>query len=324
MKKRRIKNVKVDQKVEDVSQDKLLKTAFELFFRDLLELVVPDLAATWDLDSIKLRSEELFADLRKHGHRVPDLVGEIMALEEVEIFFVHLEIEGTFRTAFDPRMWEYYMHLRLQTKKRIVPIVVFLRGGPAGLEWREVVDRVGTVEVARFRYLAFGLSRSEAADYLKRPQPLAAALAARMRRGKWDKVEHKLRCLKAISEAEDLDVDRRYILGKIVETSIQLDEEEEQRFQEELNKETNKEVQEMAVTWQEALAESKATGWMEGKQEGSLHAAHQAVLIAARGRFGSIPATFERRVRSIEDVDRLFRILEQIAKAQSLDEIDLK
>ncbi len=327
------------RKVEDISQDKLLKTAFELFFRDLVELVVPELAATWNLETIKLGSDKLFTDLRKRGHVVPDLIAEVATLGGSQIVVVHVEIEGTFRKAFDLRMWCYYMHLRLQTKKSIVPIVVFLHGGPAGIEWREVVDWVDSIEIARFRYLAFGLSRSQASEYLARPQPLAAALAARMRRGKWDKVEHKLRCLQAIGEAKNLDVDHQYILGKIVETSVRLDEEEEQRFYDELRKDANKEVQEMAITWQEALAESKATGWAEGKAqgwmegrqegeakgrlEGEVYAAHLAVLIAARGRFGTVPAVFESQVRAIKDLDRLFQILERIAKARSLGEIDL-
>lgn len=97
-------------------------------------------------------------------------------------------------------------------------IVVFLRGGPPGVEVRQVVDRVGPFEINRFRYLALGLSQSLAEEYVDRPQPLAAALAALMRSEVWGRVERKIECLQAIRRPENLDRSQRFLLARIVNT----------------------------------------------------------------------------------------------------------
>jgi hypothetical protein len=62
----------------------------------------------------------------------------------------------------------------------------------------------------------------------------------------------------------------------------------------------------MVVTWEEALAESKA----EGLAEGENRAARKAILLLARACHREVPPSFAERVRAIDDLDRLYRILE--------------
>ena len=211
------------------------------------------------------------------------------------------------------------MHLTLRENKPVISIVVFLKGGTGGVEIREVSMRVGPFEVWRFRYLALGLSRSLAEDFVDRPQPLAAALAALMRSKVWDNVERKVRCLQAISQANDLDVRQRFLLARIVNTYVQLTADEEERFAVELKREGNEEVRKMVVTWEEALAESRA----EGEAIGRAKAAQDADLRAAERRFGSLPTAFEDRIRATQDPERLYQILDQILEAESIEGIDL-
>lgn len=201
--------------------------------------------------------------------------------------------------------------------------VVFLKGGPPGVEVREVRHRVGPFEPLRWRYLAFGLSRSLAEDYVGRPQPLAAALAALMRSEVWDEVEKKLRCFDALSRARDLGSDRRFLLARVVETYVELDEEEQERFDAEMEREINKEVREMVVTWEEALAESRAEGRQEGQLEGRVVATQDAILRLVTRRNGSLPAGCEEKLRAIEDLGRLDEILDQVARGKPIEEIDL-
>ena len=165
------------------------------------------------------------------------------------------------------------------------------------------------------RYFAFGLSGSLAEDFVHRPQPLAAALAALMRSRIWDNPERKMQCFEGIRRAEWLDIRQRFLLARVVDTYVQLDEREEERFVAQLARAENKEVRHMVVTWEEALAESRA--------EGELQAAQGADLRAAERRFGPVPQAFEEKIRATQDLDRLYRILDQILEAESIDEIDL-
>jgi hypothetical protein len=221
-------------------------------------------------------------------------------------------------------MTHYGLHLILKSEHPVVSLVVFLKGGPPGLEIREVRHQVGPFEPLCFRYLAFGLSGSLAEDYVDLPQALAPALAALMRSKTFDRVEHKLRCLRGISRAEGLDVQRQFVLAKIVNTHLKLQGEEALRFSHELAQQANKEVHDMVVTWEEALAEREAIGEARGEAIGEARATQQAILQVARKRHAaSLQNGFEQKIRSIHDLDRLNQILEQILDAGSLDDLDL-
>ncbi len=309
---------------ERTSHDKLFKTLFKTFLSDLVEIVDPELATTLDLDHPTFLSEDLFADFRKEGHRVPDLVAEATTRDgEPRIVLVHVEIEGEFGQAIDRRMQRYSMHLTLTRNKPVISIAVFLKGGTAGIEIRKVLTTIGSFEVWRFRYLAFGLSRSLAEDYVDPRRPLTAALAALMRSEVWGQVELKMRCLRAIGDAKQLDQRQRFLLARVVNTYVQLTAEQEQRFVADLNREGNKEVRMMAITWNETLAEREAEGEARGRAEGAARAAQEADLRVAERRFGTLPAAFQDRIRATQDVDRLYQILDQILEAKSIDEIEL-
>ena len=245
--------------VAKISHDKLFKTVFKEFLKDLVELVHPELAARLDLDQIR------FVD------------------------------------------------------NPVISLVVFLHGGKPGLEIREVKRRVGPFEPTCYRYLAFGLSGSLAEEYVGRPQPLAAGLAALMRSRTWDKAGQKVRCLRAIGQAKDLDDKRRYLMVKIVETYLQLDEIQQERFEAEMEQEVNKEALDMVVTWEEALAEREA----KGRAEGEAKAARQAVVLSAKRRFGSIPAAFEDKIQAITEPERFFEILDRILEVDSIEDVEL-
>jgi hypothetical protein len=80
----------------------------------------------------------------------------------------------------------------------------------------------------------------------------------------WDPVEKKLRCLRAISRSE-VDDASRFVLANIVETYVELDHEDEQRFAAEIAREENTEVKEMEVrfadssTWRPTMSAASAT-----------------------------------------------------------------
>ena len=83
----------------------------------------------------------------------------------------------------------------------------------------------------------------------------------------------------------------------------------------------------MVVTWEEALAESRAEGKSQGRAEGrslgQVEAAQEADLRAAERRFGALPQAFKDKISQTEDLDRRYQILDQILEAKSISEIDL-
>ncbi len=305
----------------ETSHDKLFKTLFEEFLGELLQLVHPELAADLDLGGFQPADKDLFADFRKQGHVEPDVVRQTMSREAVpQLVIVHIETEGEFRGEIDGRMLLYNLHLTIKSDVPVVSVAVFLTGGPSGIEVRVVRKKVGPFEPLSLKYLAFGLSSSLAEEYVKRSQPLASALAALMGSRLWDQVEKKMRCFGGIGRAAGLNIRQRFLLARVVDTYIELDEREKERFAAELARSENKEVREMVVTWEEALAEREA----EGRIEGQARAKQEDLLLVARHRFASLPPDFEEKLRGISDLDRLNDLLESLLKSESADDLDLE
>ncbi len=71
----------------------------------------------------------------------------------------------------------------------------------------------------------------------------------------------------------------------------------------------------MVVTWEEALAESRAEGEVKATQEN--------ILLIGRHRFSAVPSGFEAKIRSIDDLDRLRRTLDQMLDVDSIDEVKI-
>jgi hypothetical protein len=318
--------------------DEIFKTTFSLLLGDLIELVIPELADMLDLRSPKFIEKEAFTDIPRGKRRECDLVAEAATRSgDPRLILVHVEIEGKFLSANDQKMLRYYMHLRLKYNRPVISICVNLKGSPVGVKVRQVVEKFGELEICRFSYIAFGLSKCLAEEYVDRPQALAPALAALMRSRAWDKVEKKLHCLSAISRAR-LDDARRYVLANVVNTYVQLNHEEEARFAAALSSKANKEVRDMEITWEQALAarraegiaegkaegiaEGKAEGIAEGIAEGKVEATREAIILALNRRVGSVPDEVVELLTSISDIKRLQSILEQAVSVNSLDGID--
>ena len=185
---------------------------FRHFFADLVELAEPDFAARVDLTNVEFLDQETFSDFPEGTRQAADLVAELTSRDgEGRMVLVQTEVEGEFRSAMDERGFYYFLYLRAKYRLPVLLIVVFLQGGQKALAMREHLDFAEGVEVCR-----------------ERPQPLAAGLAALMK-SEWDPVRKKLRCLQAIGHAQ-IDDARRFLLAKIVDLYVELDEAQTKRF----------------------------------------------------------------------------------------------
>ncbi|MCP4656114.1 MAG: hypothetical protein GY856_11930, partial [bacterium] len=182
---------------DTVSLDKVLRTLARHFLKDLVEILFPDLAPELDLTAPEFLNGKLFANFRKKGHVRPDVVVKLRARSgEPQFAVFHGEFEGEYRQVIEKRLKMYFHQLALEyDDPPVITAAIFKTGRVCGIEKREVVREVGSWVSNRFYYLAFGLSRSLAEQYVNRPQPLAAALAALMGSELWDRVEQKLQCL---------------------------------------------------------------------------------------------------------------------------------
>lgn len=302
---------------EDVSDDKVLRTLARYFLQDLVEIFYPDLAPDIDFQKSEVLNGKLFARFRKKGHVRPDVAVKLWTRDRDPRFGVfHAELEGRFTRAMEKRLKLYFHQIALEyDDPPVIAAVLFKKGGgPKAVERREVVRRMKSWVSNRFYYLAVSLSKCLAENYVTLPQSLAPALAALMSSEIWDRVEQKVKCLEAVSRTQ-LDDERRYLLTNVIDIYLDLDEEEEMRFRQELDKGDRKEVKKMVLTFQEAIA--------DGEARGKVTEARKAVLRVAEHRWGSPPDDFVSKLEAVDDLDRLHGIMEQALKVSSLDEIGL-
>lgn len=312
-----------------MDHDQFFKHLVRAFFGDLLRLAVPKLARGLEADRPTFLESELFTSVPAGEHRRLDLVARVPAAGggRPEVVLVHVEVERRAGRGMGRRLLDYAVQLWLAHHEPVVPLVVYLRGGRPGGN-REIL-RIGFrgETLLAFTYFAFGLAKSRAEQYLRRPEPLAWALAALMDRGRLSPAEHKLACLRPIVEA-DLDEARKFLLAECVETYVELDEAGQAEYQALLARPQNREVATMELTWsgriahearETALREGRETGRTEGRAEGK----KEILLEQLERRFGPLPGASVRRLEKLTSPEELSALAARIFEAKSLKDLGL-
>ena len=318
---------------EPTRHDQLLKTVLWNFFPELIELVEPELARRLDTSRMESLDKELFTDLPQGRRREVDLLVRAPLVDGTpRLVLVHVEIEAEFRKQHIDRMLRYYLQIRGRfPDEPVLPIAVYLKGGPIGQEVLDSVESIVGFEVLHFRYHAMGLSQDLAETYLDRPNVLGWALAALMRSERFRPEEQKLECLRRIATS-DLDEARTYLLANIVETYLELTEPEEERYNKELATGSYEEVKTMQLTWEEkhyyrGLREGEvkghAEGIAEGRQAGLLEGSRRTLTHLIESRLGKLPASGRRRLKAIDDPRELDRLGARLLEAKTLGDLGL-
>ena len=110
------------------SHDQLFKDLFRCFFDQLIELVAPELVKELNLKEVQFLEQEGFTDTPEGRREIADLVAEVPTIRgDPRLILIHGEIESTFRTRTEERLWRYSMHLILKHQKDVVTLVVYLK-----------------------------------------------------------------------------------------------------------------------------------------------------------------------------------------------------
>ena len=305
------------------SHDQLAKDLFQTFFTGFLRLAAPEAAARLRLDEAVFLDKQAFTDWPEGDRREMDLLAEVPAQEDPgSRVLIHIEIEAQARADMADRFWRYYMQVRLRHRLPVVPILVNLKGGRPGVHRKILVEGFEALETARFRFRVFSLSGCRAEEYLASPEPIAWALAASMRRGRWSRAEHKIECLRRIAEA-DLSGSRRWLLGNWVETYLQLDERWTAEYERLRELAVNQEVKVMEMTWEERMEVKYTQKGMEKGIGQGIEALREVVLQLLGRRFGAVPDPVRRRVEAIDEMKPLADLASRVLDLESIDDVGL-
>jgi hypothetical protein len=304
------------------SYDQLFKNLIESFFSDFLRLVLPSLVPRL-LEGARFLDKQSFTDWPKGSRREMDLLAEMDLLDGEVCVLIHVEIEAKARRGMKERIWDYYMQLRLRHRLLVVPILLNLKGGRPGISVETLTEGLADLETVRFRHSVFGLSGCLAEDYLAKPEPLAWGLAALMRPGRWSRARQKIECLRRIAEAPELSGLGRFLLVNCVETHLELKGKAVAEYAALRQASGNQGVETMKTTWADRMREEGVElGIRQGVKQG-VDALKQVLLSQLSQRFGPLPESVRKRVQSINSMEPLTRIAEEILVARSLDEVKI-
>jgi hypothetical protein len=288
--------------------DPLFKSLLRTFFAGFLRLVAPELAERVDLAAVVFLDKEFVSAAPPRTAGIADLLARAPMAGTGRFLLVHIEIEARARRGMGHRLRDYQRAIQARHEDPVLSIVVYLKGGRGGICEQGLEGDLMGPGLTSFRYLAFGLARCPAAEYLAKTEPLGWALAALMNRGDWSRAELKRACMDRILKSS-LSPDEQLELVNCVETYIQLTpgEVEQLSF---LRTAKNQGARTMLykVTWADKMM-----------GEG----ARQMLFSLLEDRFGSVPDEVRARLQRIRSLERLNRLARRVNRAASLQDLGL-
>jgi hypothetical protein len=181
---------------ERLRHDQCFKELISTFFLEFLELFMPELAALVEPDSVRFLQQEYFTDVLAGEKKIIDLLAEVKLRGRDVTIVIHFEAQSASESDFNRRLFYYFSVLHQRQRKDIYPIVVFSFDKPFRAESDQYQVEIAGLRVLDFRFKAIQLNRMNWRDYLDQPNPVAAALMAKMKIAPEDRPKVKAECLR--------------------------------------------------------------------------------------------------------------------------------
>jgi predicted transposase/invertase (TIGR01784 family) len=246
----------------NIDHDQKFKELISTFFIEFLQLFLPELAVGIEPDSLTFREQEYFVDLVDGEAKIIDLLAEVKLAGEDATVLIHIEPQSTGRPVFPQRMFFYFSRLHQKHLKRIYPIAVFSFDQPFEAAKTQYKVEFPSLKVLEFNFAAIQLNRLNWRDFIDRPNPVAAALMAKMAIEAKDRPKVKAECLRLLVTLK-LDPAKTELISQFVDTYLRLDAREEQTFQAEIDTmdvTQKEEIMQVTTSWEEK-------GIVKGKDE---------------------------------------------------------
>jgi predicted transposase YdaD len=323
-----------------IDHDRLFKELLTTFFVEFVELFLPETAGYMDRGSISFLDKEVFSDVTSGERHEADLVARVKLRSEEAFFLIHVENQATARPNFARRMFTYFARLHERHGLRVYPVAIFSYDRPL----REEPDTYGVafpdLDVLTFRFRTIQLNRLNWRDYVRRPNPVAAALMSKMQVAPEDRVRVKVQCLRLIATLR-MDPAKQQLISGFVDTYLRLTREEGLAFGKELRLIPETDVREQAMqivtSWSEegyerGFKEGTERGFKEGTERGIREGTERGIergmergkaaviLRQLTRRFGALPAELDSRIGTLTN-GALDELADALFDFASLDDV---
>lgn len=301
-----------------IDHDRLFKELIRTFFAEFMELFFPEVHEEIDFNHVIFLSEEVFTDIVAGEKRKVDVLIETKLRTEEALIIVHFESQAQYQELFAERMFLYYSRLYEKYRKRIIPIAIFSYD-----EVRDAPDRFEVTfsfkDILKFQFYIIELRRMNWRNFIKRDNPVAAALLSKMGYNKRDRVQVKMECLRMLLYLK-LDPARMHLITGFFDTYLVLDDIEESKLWEELKVLDPKEeakIVELKTNW-EKIAESK--GILKGKIEGKIEGERKILGKFIQAHFGEVSRGMLEQIGYLTDLDIIEHLTDQLFQNSDFEE----
>ena len=317
-----------------IDHDRLFKELITTFFVEFLELFFPKLAAMLDRDSIEFLSQEHFVDLLDGKEYLADIIVKARFKGDPAFFLIHVEHQGTAPIVFPRRSFRYFSAIFEKNGLPVYPIVIYSHDAPRKAQPN--VYRMGFPdgEVLRFKYRVVQLNRLPWRRFVNSNNPVASALMSKMKISERDRPKVKVECLRLMVTLQ-LDRARMKLIASFVDTYLNLNDAEDEKFTQSLAKaklmpEQREEVVEIVTSWErkgiekgleQGMQRGRVEGRVEGRLEGAVGALQAVLMDVLVSKFGVSESSVIDRVRAIVSIDDLRNLTHKALTVGTMQEL---
>ena len=310
-----------------MNHDQLFKELLTTFFVEFLQLFFPPVVDYLDANSVEFLDKEVFTDVTSGEAHVVDLVAKCRVRGRAAFFLVHVEAQERVERNFDRRMFRYFARLYDRHDVPVYPVVLFTGPRPKRAAPSRHTVAFPDLRVLRFDYRVVQLSRLRWREFLEQPNPVAAALMAKMPMTIDERPQVKLECLRLLATLR-IDRARMRLISGFVDSYLQLTGAEYTRFEMAVARTAPREqeaVMEIVTSWMEeglvrGRQEGRQQGHVEGRQQGRLEEGRALLARMIERRFGALTSALRTRLSSlpVEDLEALADALWECRSAEDV------
>ena len=290
-----------------IDHDRLFKELIQTFFWEFIELFLPEVLEYVETDTLTFLPEEIFTDVTSGDKRKIDLLAQVKWEGQDSYFLIHLENQAYNQKEFERRMFHYFARLDAKYLLPIFPIVIFSYDEPKRPEKSQYTVNFPNRKVLEFNYFSIQLNNLKWRNFLNQPNPVAAALMAKMDFQPQERVRVKLECLRMLVTLQ-LNPAKIELISGFIDTYLRLNTAEEQ--------ELNTELKQANLVEEEQIMEI-VTSWMEkGIEQGE----QKIIKRQVKRRFNNITPTLESQINSLSSA-QLENLADVIFDLQSLADL---
>lgn len=235
-----------------IDHDRLFKELLSTFLLEFIDLLLPEMMAYIEPESITFLDKEVFTDVTAGDKYETDLIAKVQFRGKPFFFLIHIENQASAKSGFGKRIFRYFARLHEKYDCPVYPIVVFSYDKPKAPAPNEFKVDFPDFSVLQFNYRVIQLNQLSWRDFINQQNPVAAALMSKMRIAPEDRAKVKVECLRLLVTLK-LDPARMQLISGFVDTYLRLTPDEESEFAAELiqaETDVRGELMEIVTSWQ--------------------------------------------------------------------------